>query len=375
MSPVKDYVETLKTELALVTNLLPDGVEIEHLHWGGGTPTLLPAETMTGLARVIFDHIPMAEASQFSVEIDPNEIDDERMDALVDAGMNRASIGVQDFDPRIQETIGRVQDYEVTRFAVDGLRERGIESLNMDILYGLPHQTKAGIAESVQKVLSLSPDRVALYGYAHVPWMAKRQALIPTDALPTPEERLELFDTARELFVWDNYEEIGIDHFARPEDGLAVAQKAGVMHRNFQGYTEDVSETLIGVGASAISRYPGGYAQNNPSTSGYQKAVRSGELATSRGHAFQGEDLLRGYIIEALMCDFGFSFGEMAGQSGSTIAQLQEMTRDLEVQFPGMVEVSEARVEILNRGRPLTRIIARHLDAYDMSAAGHSSAV
>jgi oxygen-independent coproporphyrinogen-3 oxidase len=375
MSPVNAYVETLKTELELVANLLPDGVEIEHLHWGGGTPTLLPVETMTGLAKAIFERIPMAEASQFSVEIDPNEIDDDRMDALVAAGMNRASVGVQDFDPKIQETIGRVQDYEVTRFAVDGLRERGIESLNMDILYGLPHQTKAGIAESVQKVLSLSPDRVALYGYAHVPWMAKRQALIPTDALPTPEERLELFETARELFVWDGYEEIGIDHFARPEDGLAVAQKAGVMHRNFQGYTEDVSETLIGVGASAISRYPGGYAQNNPSTSGYQKAVRDGELAISRGHAFQGEDLLRGFLIEALMCDFGFSFGEMAGQNGATIAQLQDMTRDLEKAFPGMVEVSEARVDILPHGRPLTRIIARHLDAYDMSAAGHSSAV
>jgi len=375
MSPVKAYVETLKTELGLIANLLPDGVEIEHLHWGGGTPTLMPAETITGLAKEIFDHIPMAEASQFSVEIDPNEIDDDRMDALVAAGMNRASVGVQDFDPQIQETIGRVQGYDVTQFAVEGLRARGIESLNMDILYGLPHQTRTGIADSVQKVLSLSPDRVALYGYAHVPWMAKRQALIPTNALPTPEERLDLFETARELFVWDGYKEIGIDHFARPEDGLAVAQKAGVMHRNFQGYTEDISETLIGVGASAISRYPGGYAQNDPSTSGYQKAVRAGGLATSRGHAFRGEDLLRGFLIEALMCDFGFSFGDMAGQSGTTVTILQGMTRDLEARFPGMVEVTEARVDILKRGRPLTRIIARHLDAYDMSAKGHSSAV
>jgi oxygen-independent coproporphyrinogen-3 oxidase len=375
LSPVNAYVETLKTELGLVAEMLPEGVEVEHLHWGGGTPTLLPSETITSLAGVIFDNIPMAADSQFSVEIDPNEIDDDRMDALVAAGMNRSSIGVQDFDPRIQETIGRIQDYEVTRFAVDGLRERGIKSLNMDILYGLPFQINTGIADSVQKVMSLSPDRVALYGYAHVPWMAKRQALIPTDALPTPEERLELFETARELFVWDGYEEIGIDHFARPEDGLAVAQKAGMIHRNFQGYTEDVSETLIGVGASAISRYPGGYAQNDPSTSRYQKAVRGGALATSRGHAFGGDDLVRARLIEALMCDFGFSFGEMAARSGTTIAELQDMTQDLEKTFPGMVDVSETRVEILKRGRPLTRIIARHLDAYDMSEAGHSPAV
>ncbi|MGR3660122.1 MAG: oxygen-independent coproporphyrinogen III oxidase [Paracoccaceae bacterium] len=375
MSPVKAYVETVKTELGLVAKRLPAGVEIEHLHWGGGTPTLLPAETMKSLAGAIFDRIPMAADSQFSVEIDPNEIDDDRMDALVSIGMNRASVGVQDFDPKIQETIGRLQDYAVTQFAVDGLRERGIKSLNMDILYGLPHQTKTGIAESVQKVLSLSPDRVALYGYAHVPWMAKRQALIPTDALPTPEERLELFEVARELFVWDGYKEIGIDHFARPGDGLAIAQNSGMMHRNFQGYTEDVSEVLIGVGASAISRYPSGYAQNEPSTSGYQKAVRAGSLATSRGHAFGGDDLVRGSMIEALMCDFGFSFGDMAGQSGVSIAALQDMTRDLEETFPGMIKVSEARVEILKHGRILTRIIARHLDAYDMSEAGHSSAV
>ncbi|MBV1866742.1 MAG: oxygen-independent coproporphyrinogen III oxidase [Marinosulfonomonas sp.] len=375
LSPVKAYIETLEKELSTIASHLADGISIEHLHWGGGTPTILPAETIARLANTIFSHIPLAQGAQFSVEIDPNEIDDARLDALAAAGMNRASIGVQDFDPLIQKTIGRIQSYEVTHKAVVGLRERGIDSLNMDILYGLPHQTNAGISESVQKVLSLAPDRVALYGYAHVPWMAKRQTLIPTDVLPTPEERLELFDTARELFLADGYEEIGIDHFARPDDGLAIAQKCGQLHRNFQGYTEDVSETLIGIGASAISRYPGGYAQNNPSTSAYQASARAGQLATSRGHEYTRDDLLRARLIEALMCDFNVSIGDIAAQTQTTPDIVRELLHDLPQHFPGMILLDQEMLEILPHARPLTRMIARHLDAYDMSQSGHSPAV
>lgn len=375
LSPVNTYIETVKKELSLVAQHLAPGVQIEHLHWGGGTPTLLPAETITTLADSVFQHIPMAPDAQFSVEIDPNEIDSARMDALAEAGMNRASIGVQDFNPTIQETIGREQSYDVTKHAADGLRARGITSLNMDMLYGLPHQTKSGISDSVQKVLSLSPDRVALYGYAHVPWMAKRQTLIPTDALPTPEERLALFETARNLFVWDGYSEIGIDHFARPEDGLSVARRNGTLHRNFQGYTEDSSNVLIGIGASAISRYPQGYAQNNPSTSAYQAAILKEELATSRGHEFRGEDLLRGRLIEVLMCDFAIRYAEIAKECGTTISAVKSLLDPLASQFPGMLDVKPDRFAILPKGRPLARIIARALDAYHVSQAGHSPAV
>jgi len=375
LSPVQAYIETLEQELGTIAGSLADGIHIEHLHWGGGTPTILPAETIARLADTIFSHIPLAEGAQFSVEIDPNEIDDARLDALAAAGMNRASIGVQDFDPLIQETIGRIQGYEITHKAVEALRERGIDSLNMDILYGLPHQTNAGISESVQKVLSLSPDRVALYGYAHVPWMAKRQTLIPTDVLPTPEERLELFETARQLFLADGYEEIGIDHFARPEDGLATAQKSGQLRRNFQGYTEDISQTLIGIGASAISRYPGGYAQNNPSTSAYQASARDGRLATSRGHEYVNDDLLRARLIEALMCDFSVSISDIAAQTQATPDHVRELLHDLPEHFPGMISVGQEKLEILPHARPLTRMIARHLDAYDMSQSGHSPAV
>lgn len=374
-SPVAAYLETLKAELARLAELLPEGVRLEHLHWGGGTPTLLKPEQISDLAQAILDVVPLADKAQFSVEIDPSEVDGARLDALAAAGMNRASIGVQDFDPQIQDTIGRQQSYEVTRDAVEGLRARGITSLNMDILYGLPHQTETRIAESVQKVLSLSPDRVALYGYAHVPWMAKRQTLIPTDALPRPEERLSLYETAKQLFVWDGYEEIGIDHFARPEDGLAIAQRTGRLRRNFQGYTEDTSDTLIGLGASAISRYPQGYAQNAPATSAYQAAVRNGELATRKAHAFTVEDIRRGRIIEALMCDFAVDFDELAKELGAPMADLRGCADGIENAFPGMVSLGPTRFEIRPEGRPLTRMIARYFDAYAMAASGHSPAV
>ncbi len=374
-TPVIAYVESLKTEIRTLASMLQPGVRLDHLHWGGGTPTLLEPQQIADLAGSILTVLPLADGAQFSVEIDPGELDDARLDALATAGMNRASIGVQDFDPQIQNTIGRQQSYEITRNAVEGLRARGVTSLNMDILYGLPHQTTARIAQSVQKVLSLSPDRVALYGYAHVPWMAKRQTLIPTDALPRPEERLSLYNTARQLFVWDGYQEIGIDHFSRPDDGLAIAQKTGRLRRNFQGYTEDTSDTLIGIGASSISRYPQGYAQNAPATSAYQSAVRAGELATRKAHGFSDEDIERGRIIEVLMCDFAVDFVALATELKIPFERLRSYANGLDAAFPDMVSLDATRLEIRPEGRPLTRMIARHFDAYALAASGHSPAV
>ena len=375
MATVAAYLDTLRTELALLKSRLAPGVTLSRLHWGGGTPTLMSGDMMRDLADRIFDLAPLAPGGEFSVEIDPNEIDDDRMDALVAAGMNRASIGVQDFDPQIQETIGRIQPYDLTRRVADALRDRGIASLNADILYGLPHQTRERIADSVQRLMSLNPDRVALYGYAHVPWMARRQAMIPEDALPDAQARLALFDTARELFEWDGYRAIGIDHFARPDDGLAVAQAAGRLRRNFQGYTDDTAEVLIGLGASSISRFPQGFAQNAGSTGEYTKHIRAGGFATARGHAFRGDDLLRARIIEALMCDFRVNADELETRFGVSPARFAALCAPAEDQFGRFVLRDDRGLAITPEGRPLTRMIARAFDAYDMAATGHSSAV
>ncbi|WP_026758142.1 oxygen-independent coproporphyrinogen III oxidase [Sediminimonas qiaohouensis] len=373
--PVVAYLETLKAELAMLGNLLPEGVRLSRLHWGGGTPTLLPAGMMRDLAGAIADVAPFSRSYEFSVEIDPNEVDEDRLAALAAAGMNRASVGVQDFNEEIQQSIGRIQGYEVTRDAIEAIRGHGVHSLNADILYGLPHQTRERITESVQKLLSLNPDRVALYGYAHVPWMAKRQQLIPSDSLPTPQERLELFETARKLFLWDNYAEIGIDHFAAQSDGLTVAQKAGKLRRNFQGYTDDPAEVLIGLGASSISRFPQGYAQNAPATGAYTGRIREGMFATSRGHVFSDEDKLRGRMIEALMCDFRIDTAELVERFAIPAAQVVEMFEAAARQFPDVLDITPERLFIPPEARALTRMIARSFDAYEMSASGHSSAI
>ncbi|MTH98731.1 oxygen-independent coproporphyrinogen III oxidase [Roseibium sp. RKSG952] len=374
-NPVIAYVDVLKAELDLLAQRLPSGVTLSRLHWGGGTPTLLNPDLMRDLASYILGIVPMGPDAEFSVEIDPNEVDEARLDALTEAGMNRASIGVQDFDDEIQKTIGRIQSYDTTREAIEMIRARGISSLNADILYGLPHQTKTRMTESVQKLLSLNPDRVALYGYAHVPWMAKRQQLIPSEALPTPEQRLDLFDTARRLFLWDNYAEIGIDHFATQDDGLTHALKAGRLKRNFQGYTDDQAEVLIGVGASSISRFPQGYAQNAPATSAHTKAIRNGQFSTSRGHLFKGQDVLRARLIEALMCDFRIDSAEILRDYDVSVSELQRMYRTTNVAFDGLLKITDEGLFIPVEARPLTRMIARSFDAYDLNEAGHSSAI
>ena len=373
--PVTAYVETLKDELSLLKRHLPRGVSLSRLHWGGGTPTLLQPDHMRDLSASIREVADFADGYEFSVEIDPNEIDTARLDALFEGGMNRASIGVQDFDPDIQKTIGREQSFDTTKRAVDMIRERGIQSLNADILYGLPHQTRARIVDSVQKLLSLSPDRVALYGYAHVPWMAKRQQLIPSDALPRPDERLDLFETACKLFVWDNYNEIGIDHFATKDDGLSVAARSGRLRRNFQGYTDDTSEVLVGLGASSISRFPQGYAQNAPGTSAHTKAIRSNSFSTVRGHAFTGLDKLRARMIEMLMCDFQVRTDELVDSFDTTRSDVHAMLQAANAEFENLLTVNDNGLFVPAEARPLTRMIARSFDAYDLSSAGHSSAI
>lgn len=373
--PLRAYLDTLKAELAMLAQDLPGGVRLSRLHWGGGTPTLLRPDMITELCEAVFDTVPLDKDAEFSVEIDPNEVDERRVQALARAGMTRASIGVQDFDERIQSTIGRIQSYETTRDAVEMVRAHGVSSVNADILFGLPDQTDARIADSVQKLLSLSPDRVALYGYAHVPWMAKRQQMIPSDTLPTPQERLRLFETARRLFLWDRYREIGIDHFARTGDGLEIAQRTGRLRRNFQGYTDDTAQVLIGLGASSISKFPQGYAQNAPGTSDYTRRVQNSQYATARGHAFSADDRLRARLIEALMCDFRIDRAKILAQHDVSADALSALLQSVAAPFGDIVTLTDAGFRITPEGRPLTRIIARGFDAYDLSKAGHSSAI
>ncbi|MCW3784408.1 oxygen-independent coproporphyrinogen III oxidase [Defluviimonas salinarum] len=374
LSPVESYLGTLERELDLVRRVLPDGVRMGRMHWGGGTPTILPPEMIHRLAGAVKAVIPPADGWEFSVEIDPTMVDRAKIAALAGEGMNRASIGIQDFDPLVQAAIGRIQPYDVTRDCVEDLRDAGIASLNADLVYGLPHQDEARISATVDQVLRLAPDRVALFGYAHVPWVSKRQKLIDEAALPGDMARYRLSELAATRFRDAGYAAIGIDHFARPGDGLERAARSGRLRRNFQGYTDDTCGTLIGLGASSISRFAEGYVQNAPATAAYAQRIEAGQLAGTKGHVMSADDRLRGRAIEMLMCDFRLDRRELRARFGSLSATLDPTTALIEERFGDLVTLTDDALTILRDGHAVARIIASSYDAHVPEGVRYSRA-
>ena len=374
LSPVESYIGTLEQELALLKDVLPAGLRMGRMHWGGGTPTILPPALIHRLARAVRAVIPPTEDHEFSVEIDPTMVDSKKIAALAEEGMNRASIGIQDFDPKVQQAIGRIQPFDVTRACVEDLRAAGVHSLNADLVYGLPHQDIARMDDTISKVLELEPDRLAIFGYAHVPWVSKRQRLIDEEALPKEVERYELARLAAQRFVDAGFDSIGIDHFARPGDTLARAARSGHLRRNFQGYTDDTCPTLIGLGASSISRLPSGYVQNAPATAAYIQRIENKTLAGARGYVMNEDDLLRARAIEMLMCDFRLDRGALRQVFGDTSDIVDPLIAQVATRFRDYVELSENYLEISRAGRPLTRIIASWFDAHVPDGVKYSQA-
>ncbi len=375
LSPVEHYLESVKHELQLLSEVIPKRLKMGRLHWGGGTPTILPPALIHDLARAIKRAVPPADDFEFSVEIDPTMVDDAKITALAAEGMNRASIGIQDFSPKVQAAIGREQPYELTAQCVRSLRNSGITSLNTDLVYGLPHQTEDAITQTVEKVLTLNPDRVALFGYAHVPHMAKRQKLIDEAALPGDVDRYRLSVRAADLFREAGYQAIGIDHFSKADDSLAQAASEGTLRRNFQGYTTDTCPTLIGVGASSISRFHEGYVQNAAATGAYMQRIEAENLAGYRGHALSPDDKLRARAIEMLMCSFAIDNDALIEGFGDFAKELEPIHAQVLTAFNGFVVRTATGIEILPQGRPLARIIAQHYDRYVDAPAIYSKAV
>ena len=375
LSPVEAYLDILEAEIARLAKFLPKNLTISRIHWGGGSPTILPPRLIHALTDMLRKVAPFDPDIEFSIEIDPTSVDDEKLAAMAACGMNRASIGIQDFDPKVQATIGREQSFEATKDVIEKLRELGVHSVNTDIVYGLPHQTRETLAETLDHVLALDPDRIALFGYAHVPWMAKRQKMIPDSSLPQPLSRFDLFNQASDRFVGAGYSPLGIDHFAKPTDSLAIAAAEGRMRRNFQGYTDDTCAALIGLGASSISRFPNGYVQNRATTNAYANDIKAGNWAAARGYSLSVEDKIRGRAIEMLMCDLRIDLAEMRTLFGDRAAILMPDIENLLREYPEFVTLEKDQLTITGEGFHLTRILASELDAYQSSAAKHSMAI
>jgi oxygen-independent coproporphyrinogen-3 oxidase len=373
--PVADYLTALHCEIETVGRRIAGRNSVAAIHLGGGSPTMLKPDDLHALRRKLDACFTMASGASLSVEIDPNDMDGEKLDALAEIGLTRASLGVQDFDERVQRAINRMQSFETTAAVVDGLRARGVGSVNLDLLYGLPFQSVETLIATVDKALSLEPDRIALFGYAHVPWFKKHQTMIDDATLPGPTARLAQATAAAQSIASRGYARIGIDHFALPEDSLAEAAREGRLRRNFQGYTDERCGTIIGLGPSSISQYVQGYAQNEPSTGEYGRRVSKGVLAIARGIALSDDDRARGWVIERLMCDLAFSASEAIRRFGATGAEVVAEASLLAQNSTGLRRDGDHFV-VDDDDRIVMRAIAANFDRYlAQRQSRHSAAV
>lgn len=371
--PVSFYLSALYEELANVAALVPRTHNVTHIHWGGGTPNILAPSDIQRLAGETRQAFNLADDAEFAVEIDPRTLELEQIAALASAGVNRVSIGVQDFDLDVQRAINREQSVETTRRAVDLFRVHGIRSINIDLVYGLPHQSRASVARTVDQVLALNPDRIATFGYAHLPTRLKRQRLIDEKALPDAVERFAQSQRLARLLTAAGYVRVGLDHFALPTDVLA-GQTIG---RNFQGYTTDRADALLGLGVSAIGKLLQGYVQNAVSRGEYVARIQKIGLATVRGIELTTEDRMRAYVIESLMCRFALSWGELERHFGSLAHAIWEEAEAIaETNRDGLVEQTSEEFRVTERGRPFVRAICACFDAYlDRAPVQHALGV
>ncbi|MDP6351637.1 MAG: oxygen-independent coproporphyrinogen III oxidase [Alphaproteobacteria bacterium] len=361
--PVAAYAARLAREIDICADSLARRARVTHVHWGGGTPTRLACADFSRIMERLRDRFAVAADGEIAVEIDPRQFTPAMARTLADAGVTRASLGVQDFDPNVQTAIGRVQSLEVTESAVEELRAVGITALNLDLMYGLPGQTVASLEHTVDSAIALAPNRLALFGYAHLPDLKRHQRLIDGSRLPDAAARIAQFEAASARILGHGYRPVGLDHFARPDDDLIVALDQGRLRRNFQGYTADRAEILLGIGASAISRLPQGYAQNAVHVRDWSTAIDAGQLPAARGIAIDDDDRLRGRIIERLMCELDVDVAEQChalGMDPNTLADAFKALAPLAAD--GLVRLDGWRVTVPVAARPFRRLACAAVD-------------
>jgi oxygen-independent coproporphyrinogen-3 oxidase len=364
-TPVENYIQLLLTEIDILAGSLKQKRTLSHIHFGGGSPSYVQAVDFAQIMEKLNAAFYIHDDTEIALEIDPRNVSEGRIATYAKYGVNRISLGVQDFDETILNAVNRQQPFHLSYKAVHLCRAYGIEHVNLDLMYGLPHQTCDSIKKTVELALTLKPARIALFGYAHVPWMKKHMRLIQQSTLPDQDLRYDLFDTASAELVNNGFQTIGIDHFAKPDDPLAHAAKQGTMRRNFQGYTTDATDNLIGLGISSIGKLTDMYVQNAPDMPGYKAAISAGNLPVTRFCPISKDDKRRAVIIERLMCDFQVDLNEICTALGYAP---QSFTREIErlqtYVALGFVDIDGTQIKIHDHARLMARNICAVFDSY-----------
>lgn len=375
--PVANYLDVVLKEAELVSRTVSSPLHVTHVHFGGGSPTLLTGDELQRTMDALRANFNVSDTAEVALEMDPRTASEDYAKAMAKAGFTRASIGVQDMEEVVQKAINRHQPMKMVQDLFGWLHDQGITDINMDLMYGLPHQTTDSLLKTMDLVMALRPARVSLFGYAHVPWMKANMKLIKEDTLPGAAERWDQYLSATAHFAELGYVQIGLDHFAAPEDKMAIALKEGKLHRNFQGYTTDTAPALIGLGASGIGYLPQGYVANELEIDAYKTLIESGTLATRRGITLTDEDRLRREVIERLMCDLSADLGAIATAYGRPedyfapeLAQMDALEAD------GVIERTGQKILITELGRTLVRAVCAKFDQYlKLGETRHSRAV
>ena len=363
------YLEHVLLELDLLARQLPNRRRISQMHWGGGTPTYYPAADLERLFAAVAERFTFTEDAELGIEVDPRVTTAEQITRLRRLGFNRISMGVQDFAPEVQQAVHRIQSYELTRALVDGARAAGYGSVNLDLIYGLPYQSVAGFRRTLAQVLEIRPDRVAVYSFAYVPWIKAHMKHLPEDSLPAPALKLELLALTIEAFTRAGYRQIGMDHFALPEDELSLAVERRLLHRNFMGYTVQTARDMVAVGISGIGDIQGAYVQNTKKLPDYYDTVQSGRFPIERGYLLDADDVIRRHVITQLMCNFHLDVGEVERLFGISFAEafaaeLAELTGADSPAGHGLVTVTPAAIEVTPTGRLFVRNVCMVFDRY-----------
>ncbi|KTG16090.1 MULTISPECIES: oxygen-independent coproporphyrinogen III oxidase [unclassified Guyparkeria] len=364
----RPYLEDVYREMALQAALFDDGRPVDQLHWGGGTPTFLSHDEMRELMAKTAEHFALKtdDTGEYSIEIDPREADAATIRVLREIGFNRISLGVQDFDPDVQKAVNRIQSFEETREVVETAREQNFHGVSIDLIYGLPHQSRERFMKTLDRVIELDPDRLSIFNYAHLPQRFKPQRRIAGTDLPSPAEKLDILGSTIRYLQQAGYVLIGMDHFAKPDDPLAIAQREGTLQRNFQGYSTHAECDMVAMGASSISQVGGAFSQNVKDLTAYHEALVAGHLPIEKGVVITEEDVLRRHVITELICHFRLSIPEVEARFGidfaehfaDALAELSDMAAD------ELVTITPDEIVVQPRGRLLIRNVCMAFDEY-----------